>query len=111
MCFGEWGLLYSIPRTTSIYLSEDTHLFYLEKEYFNKTLLAKFLRNDSEKIKFLLHKFPIFKKNFKIRHIFTKIIPLFLNKDNIIYTPFDKAENIYLIYQGEGILVNLPSVK
>ena len=111
MCFGEWGLLYSIPRTTSIYLSEDTHLFYLEKEYFNKTLLAKFLRNDSEKIKFLLHKFPIFKKNFKIRHIFTKIIPLFLNKDNIIYTPFDNAEDIYLLYQGEGILVNLPYAK
>ena len=111
MCFGEWGLLYSIPRTTSIYASEDTHLFYLEKEYFNKTLLTKILKNDSQKIKFLLHKFPIFKKNFKIRHIFTKIVPLFVNKDNIIYTPFDKAENIYLIYQGEGILVNLPSVK
>ena len=111
MCFGEWGLLYSIPRTTSIYAAEDTHLFYLEKEYFNKTLLTKFLRNDSHKIKFVIHKFPIFKKNFNLRHIFTKIIPLFLNKDNIIYTPFDNAENIYLLYQGEGILVNLPSAK
>ena len=111
MCFGEWGLLYSIPRTTSIYVTEDTHLFYLEKEYFNKTLFPKFLKNDSEKIKFLLRKFPIFKKHFKIRHIFTKIIPLFVNKDTIIYTPFDKAENIYLLYQGEGVLVNLPSVK
>ena len=111
MCFGEWGLLYSIPRTTSIYADEDTHLFYLEKEYFNKTLLTKFLRNDSHKIKFVIHKFPIFKKNFNLRHIFTKIIPLFLNKDNIIYTPFDNAENIYLLYQGEGILVNLPSAK
>ena len=111
MCFGEWGLLYSIPRTTSIYVDEDTHLFYLEKEYFNKTLLTKFLRNDSHKIKFVIHKFPIFKKNFNLRHIFTKIIPLFLNKDNIIYTPFDNAENIYLLYQGEGILVNLPCAK
>ena len=111
MCFGEWGLLYSIPRTTSIYAAEDTHLFYLEKEYFNKTLFPKFLKNDSEKIKFLLRKFPIFQKHFKIRHIFTKIIPLFVNKDSIIYTPFDNAENIYLLYQGEGVLVNLPSVK
>ena len=111
MCFGEWGLLYSIPRTTSIYVTEDTHLFYLKKEYFNKTLFPKFLKNDSEKIKFLLRKFPIFKKNFKIRHIFTKIIPLFVNKDSIIYTPFDNAENIYLLYQGEGVLVSLPNVK
>ena len=31
-----------IPRTTSIYTIEDTHLFYLVKEYFNKTLLTKF---------------------------------------------------------------------
>ena len=111
MCFGEWGLLYSIPRTTSIYASEDTDLFYLEKEYFNKILFNKFLKNDYEKIHFLIHKFPIFKNGFKIRHIFTKIIPLFVNKDNIIYTPFNKAENIYLIYQGEGILVNLPNAK
>ena len=110
-CFGEWGLLYSIPRTTSIYASEDTDLFYLEKDYFNKLLLTKFLRNDKNKINFLIHKFPIFKKDFKIRHIFTKIIPLFVNKDNIIYTPFDKAENIYLLYQGEGLLVNLPKAK
>ena len=111
MCFGEWGLLYSIPRTTSIYACEDTDLFYLEKEFFNKILLSKFLKNDSHKINFLIHKFPIFKKDFKMRHIFTKIIPLFVNKDNIIYTPFDNAENIYLIYQGEGLLVSLSNSK
>ena len=111
MCFGEWGLLYSIPRTASIYASEDTDLFYLEKEFFNKILFSKFLKNDYEKIHFLIHKFPIFRKGFKIRHIFTKIIPLFVNKDNIIYTPFDKAEDIYLIYQGEGILVDLSNPK
>ncbi len=111
MCFGEWGLLYSIPRSTSIYAKEDTDLFYLEKQFFDKILLYKFLKNDKKKIQFLTHKFPIFKKDFKIRHIFTKIIPMFVNKDNIIYTPFDNAENIYLLYQGEGLLINLPNAK
>ena len=111
MCFGEWGLLYSIPRSTSIYAKEDTDFFYLEKQFFDKILLSKFLKNDKKKIQFLTHKFPIFKKEFKIRHIFTKIIPMFVNKDNIIYTPFDNAENIYLIYQGEGLLINLPNAK
>ena len=111
MCFGEWGLLYSIPRSTSIYAKEDTDFFYLEKEFFDKILLSKFLKNDKKKIQFLTHKFPIFKKDFKIRHIFTKIIPMFVNKDNIIYTPFDNAENIYLLYQGEGLLFNIPNAK
>ena len=29
MCFGEWGCVYNIPRTSSIYCLEDTNLFYL----------------------------------------------------------------------------------
>ena len=28
-----------------------------------------------------------------------------MNKDNIIYTPFDKAENIYLLYKAEGLYI------
>jgi CRP-like cAMP-binding protein len=46
MCVGEWGIVYNIPRTTSIYCPEDTHIFYLEKKYFNKILLNKFLEGD-----------------------------------------------------------------
>ena len=104
MCFGEWGLLYSIPRTTSIYACEDTDLFYLEKEFFNKILLSKFLKNDSHKINFLIHKFPIFKKDFKMRHIFTKIIPLFVNKCPILILLSGLSFNIGNVLSKKSIL-------
>ena len=106
MCFGEWGLVYSIPRTTSIYCIEDCDLFYLEKEYFNRILSLKFAKSDSNKINFLLRTFPFF-RTVKIGHILTKIVPLFFEYETLVYTPFDKAENLYVVYQGECTLVTL----
>ena len=105
MCFGEWGLVYSIPRTTSIYCIEDCDLFYLEKDYFNRILASKFAQSDSNKINFLIKTFPIFKTDIKVGHILTKIVPLFFENETIVYTPFDKAENLYVVYQGECTLV------
>ena len=105
MCFGEWGLVYSIPRTTSIYCIEDCDLFYLEKDYFNRILASKFAQSDSNKINFLIRTFPIFKTDIKVGHILTKIVPLFFENETIVYTPFDKAENLYVVYQGECTLV------
>ena len=55
MCFGEWGLIYDIRRTTSIYAVEDTDLFYLEKEPFNRILCQKFLKSDNDKVKFIIN--------------------------------------------------------
>ena len=107
MCFGEWGLVYSIPRTTSIYCIEDCDLFYLEKEYFQRILSSKFAQSDSNKINFLTKIFPILKTDMKIGHILTKIVPLFFENESIVYTPFDKAENLYVIYQGECALISL----
>ena len=34
MCFGEWGLVYNIPRTASIYCIEDTDVFFFRKKIF-----------------------------------------------------------------------------
>ena len=107
MCFGEWGLIYDIRRTTSIYAVEDTDLFYLEKEPFNRILCQKFLKSDNDKVKFIINRFPIFRKEIKIRHILTKVVPLFFDKNTIVYTPYDKAENLFLLYQGECALCNL----
>jgi CRP-like cAMP-binding protein len=107
MCFGEWGLIYDIRRTTSIYAVEDTDLFYLEKDPFHRILFQKFLKSDNDKVKFIINRFPIFKKEIKIRHILTKVVPLFFDKNTIVYTPYDKAENLYLLYQGECALCDL----
>ena len=101
MCFGEWGILYNIPRTTSIYCNTDTHLFYLNKKYFDKILSKKFTESDMKKIKFILARIPALKKDYKMGKMLTKILPLFCERGDIIYTPFDKAEIIYIVYKGE----------
>ena len=110
MCFGEWGIVYNIPRTASIYCPEDTHIFYLEKKYFNKILLSKFLEGDMKKVNFILNRIPILKQDLKIKNILTKIPPEFYEKNHIVYTPFDDANTIYLVYKGECILGELPFI-
>ena len=113
MCFGEWGLVYNIPRTTSIYCLEDTHVFLLEKRYFDKHLLKKFYAGDMKKIKFIYDRLPALRKSFEnkgghlINHILTKIVPNFYDEGDIVYTPYDKANTVYLIYKGECLLTRL----
>jgi hypothetical protein len=107
MCFGEWGLVYSIPRTTSIYCIEDCNLFYLEKEPFNRILSKKFLKSDINKLHFLLKTFPLFKNDLKNGKLLRKVTPLFFENETLVYTPFDKAENLFVVYQGECALISL----
>ncbi len=108
-CFGEWGLTYNIPRTTSIYCIEDTDVFYLEKKYFDKFLLKKFHLSDLKKIQFIYDRLPILKKNKKnLEHILTKITPFFFDEGDIVYTPYDNANTLYLIYLGECYLCEMP---
>ena len=107
MCFGEWGLVYSIPRTTSIYCIEDCNLFYLEKEPFNRILSQKFLKSDINKLHFLLKTFPLFKNDLKNGKLLRKVTPLFFENETLVYTPFDKAENLFVVYQGECALVTI----
>ena len=111
MCFGEWGVVYNIPRTASAYCPEDTHVFKLEKEHFDQVLGNKFFQSDMNKIKFILHKLPVLHSNYNFKYLLTKITPLFYDKGTFVYTTFDKAENIYLIYQGECSYVYLSDVK
>jgi CRP-like cAMP-binding protein len=41
LCFGEWGLLYNIPRTASAMSIDDSILFSIEKEDFDKALSVR----------------------------------------------------------------------
>jgi CRP-like cAMP-binding protein len=114
MCFGEWGLVYNIPRTTSVYCVEDTHVFCLEKKYFDKYLLKKFYAGDIKKIKFIYDRLPALRKSFENRkntslffHILTKIVPKFYDEGDIVYTPYDRANIVYLVYKGECLLTKL----
>ena len=93
MCFGEWGLVYSIPRTTSIYCIEDCNLFYLEKEPFNRILSQKFLKSDINKLHFLLKTFPLFKNDLKNGKLLRKVTPLFFVVGYILNRTFVYRNN------------------
>ena len=107
MCFGEWGILYCIPRTTSIYCLTDTDLFCLKKKYFDKYLAHKFIACDMKKIKFILKRIPTLKRDYKMGKMLTKIVPIFSERGDIIYTPFDKANILYIVYKGECALYRM----
>lgn len=107
MCFGEWGLVHDTPRTVSVYCIEDTHVFKLEKEHFDKILGNKFFKSDMNKINFLLRKIPIMNNNINFQYLLPNITPSFYDKGSYVYTQFDKANYIYIIYQGECSYVYL----
>ena len=107
MCFGEWGILYCIPRTTSIYCLTDTDLFCLKKKYFDKYLAHKFIACDMKKIKFILARIPTLKRDYKMGKMLTKIVPIFCERGDIIYTPFEKANILYIVYKGECALYRM----
>lgn len=75
MCFGEWALMYNIPRTASAYTVE-CDLFYLDKEYFDITFHRSIVRADIERKNFLIKKLPTLKHFGKVEDYLKKIMPV-----------------------------------
>ena len=102
--FGEWELMYKKLRENTAYAIEDTDLLVLDlenfKDYFkNEMLLADFQR------KFFIKKIiPILTVNY-----LPVMIPIFYDKGEVVYTPYDKANYFYIIYKGLGALKQLKS--
>jgi CRP-like cAMP-binding protein len=109
MAFGEWAMIYNIERTASAYTIEDTHLFYLSKEYFELVFSRGILRADNEKKNFILKRIPSLKfaGAGNILDILKNIIPVFCDNKKIVFTEFDSGEFIYIVYQGECRLTKL----
>lgn len=76
MCLGEWGIIYSIPRTASAFTYTLTEVFSLDKDAFDKTLSKEIVRSDQEKKLFVANRFPHLAKVNKYQNILTQIIPL-----------------------------------
>ena len=99
--FGEKELCKRTLRKDSLYCLSDCHVFTLSKEYFEKYLLNKIVRSELLKSKFIVEKLDIINRDSRLYSLIPKISVLLLYKDYVIYTPFDKAEYLYLVYQGE----------
>lgn len=104
MCFGEWALIYKITRTASAYCLEDVDLFYLERDVFESTLSKAIVKAELEKKKFVTQKIPLLSNCGRISDILSAINPLFFDKNQIVYSEFDPADSLYVIYQGECCL-------
>jgi CRP-like cAMP-binding protein len=102
-CFGEWAVIYDTPRTASIYCLTDVELFTLEKQYFNQTFSKEIVRADFEKKNFVSQKIPNFQAD-SVQFLLPNIIPCFYDFGQIIYTEFEKATFIYVLFQGECIV-------
>ena len=99
MCLCEWDIIRKRLLTENAYALEDTNVFYLEKEYFEKILSSPIVRSDIERKYFIIAKIPIL----TLENL-SNIQPEFYNKNDIIYTEFDNACEAILIYKGSAAL-------
>ena len=110
-CFGELNLVNKNFLNSPIYCIEDSDFFILEREFFNKILLKSFIKSHKNKIRFIADKFPLFKNEMKTSNLLNQVIPKYFEKETLIYSPFDKAEFLYLVYQGECNLISVENAK
>ena len=100
-CFGDQEMSKKKKRNYSLICLTDCHLFSLKKEYFDKIMLSKIIRSELIKTNFILDRLNVISKEQHFFKLITKIIPKLYYKGQILYTPFDIADNLYLVYKGE----------
>ena len=100
-CFGDQEMCKKQKRNYSLYCLTDCHLFSLKKDHFEKYLLSKIVRSELLKTNFILDKLSVVSKEQHFFKLITKIIPKLYDKGQILYTPFDTADHLYLVYKGE----------
>ena len=97
--FGEKELISEKPYTDSAYAETETDLLIIDKVHFDKYISKQISLADLTRRNFLVRYIPFLQpEQLANAHI------EFHDKDEIIYTQYDKAEEFYLIYQGSGIL-------
>jgi CRP-like cAMP-binding protein len=75
-CIGHYAVAYDIPRTASAYSLEDTHLFYLDKSYFEISIQKDIVKADQDRRIFLLERLPIIECITKMEDYVTRIVPI-----------------------------------
>ena len=104
-CYGIEELLTSLKNPINALAIENTDIFYLEKEFFDKFLLNSVSRIDLER-KYIINKlipFPM--------ELLMNIRPEIYDNNQIIYTEFDYAFEAIYIYKGSAELKKYPLAK
>jgi hypothetical protein len=97
--FGDIDLILDRTFSETAYAEENTDLLVLNKKYFDKYFLKHFIKNDIERKSFLTKRIEFLHAN-NVQNL----KPIFFDKDKIVYTQFDYANDFYIIYKGRGAL-------
>ena len=104
-CYGIEELLTNQKNPINALAIENTDIFYIEKEFFDKFLLNSVSRIDLER-KYIINKLiPI------PMELLMNIRPEIYDNNHIIYTEFDYAFEAIYIYKGSAELKKYPSAK
>ena len=103
--FGDEALRYNTLEEYSVYCLKDTHLITLHRDYYNKFLFDKISKNEKKMKNFILNKFPLLKDEKRYDLLINKLRPHYLTKNQYIYTHFDLATDLFLVYSGECSIV------
>ena len=104
-CFGEWALIYNQPRAASVYTLEDCVFFILEEKNFKKSFLKSLINSESRKKKFVLENlFPFNILKERQSSLYKNIVPITIERNQIVFKEGDKSDTIFLIYLGTFIL-------
>ena len=106
MCFGEWDVIRNNILLENAYAAEDTNIFYLDKEYFDKFISSQIIKSDIERKYFITYRIPLLNlDNIK------NVKPEFYQRGNIIYTEFDEAKEAIIIYKGAAAITILSNAQ
>ena len=97
--FGDIDLILDRTFSETAYAEENTDLLVLNKKYFDKYFLKHFIKTDLERKSFLTKRIEFLHAN-NVQNL----KPIFFDKDKIVYTQFDYANDFYIIYKGRGAL-------
>ena len=104
-CFGEWALIYNQPRAASVYTLEDCVFFILEEKNFKKSFLKSLINSESRKKKFVIENlFPFNILKERQSSLYKNIVPINIERSQIVFEEGDKSDTIFLIYLGTFIL-------
>jgi len=76
MCFGEWGLIYNLPRAASAFTMEDTHILSLDKDLFKYCFFKNMIRAIGERKNFFIKRLPFLRGSTRVEDFLKNINPL-----------------------------------
>ena len=100
--FCDWDLIYDKPHTETAYAEADSDILFLPKKFFDKFFANHFIKTDNERKNFLAKRIEFLHINNVIN-----LKPYYFNRDEIIYTKFDIANEFFVLYKGKGALMDI----